>query len=258
MNKSLGSYRAIDLFIFTLIGCVLEGITTKMCGFVLNAAPTFTFALLIMFVATARWNLWGLICAPFLAGAAWLGGHFNDVIYFAYMYDWRNFIATTIALLTVGVNVIFYKKLGTKKTLSTVWSVLLLIALDYLLYNLFIIVAYRIITCGNPFSRGVINCEYTMYETINGVRVGKQVTKNVCEFVEAGIIYNLLGLAITAVGVFVLRSQGVCTNVVDKLVADRKEAELDRIDAETFTIEDVSDDSKASEDEKSSDTKIES
>ncbi len=101
MNKSLGQYRAIDLFIFTLIGCILEGLTNKMCGFVLNAAPTFTFGLLIVFVAVTRWNLWGLICAPFLAAAAWLGGHFNDVSYFAYMYDWRNFIATTAGFIII-------------------------------------------------------------------------------------------------------------------------------------------------------------
>ena len=69
-----------------------------------------------------------------------------------------------------------------------------------------------------------------------------------------GVVYNLLGLVIAIVGSLIFRSQGVLCNAKQKLLDDKKNAELDRefdkfkIEESTCDEEVVGEESKQEED----------
>jgi hypothetical protein len=75
MKFNKKSYEAFDLFIFTLIACVVEGLnvfvfnmmTIKIGEFYFNQIYTLSFAALLGMIAIFRWSAHGLIVAP-LAG----------------------------------------------------------------------------------------------------------------------------------------------------------------------------------------------
>ena len=50
-------------------------------------------------------------------------------------------------------------------------------------------------------------------------------------------MYNLVGLAVLLVGFFIFRVQGVICNVKDRLIDEARNRELDRIDRETFGVQ---------------------
>ena len=111
MNKSVLKYMVIDLLVLTVIGCILEGLVSRFIGFLLDAAPTITFSLLIVFIAVARWKLWGLIPIPFLVMSTILGGHFSEISYYAAFYsfsNWQLILSMTIGLLAIGLNIILF------------------------------------------------------------------------------------------------------------------------------------------------------
>lgn len=233
MKKGIIKYMLQDLIVLLIIGLILEGLTQRFASTILSGAPTIAFGLLIVIVATARWNLWGLLVVPFIGLATWLGGSLGDVKYIADAYDWRVYISETVGLLTVGINCLFYKGHKTNKVVSNMWLLILIIIIDYILYNAIQFVFYRLCCTGNPFKMGEIGGIYTYveghlgkngaentYETITGF-------KNYCYYVEQGFIYNLFGLAVALVGTFILRSQGVIVNAVDKLIDDKKLVEAE-------------------------------
>lgn len=209
----------------------------------LSAAPTFTFSLLIMYVAVARWNLWGLLLAPVLAAANYLGGRYNDILYLGATYDWKLYLSTFIGLLGVGINVIFFKKFKTKKVINKTWAMLGLVLLDYAVFCLLQFISYRLLTSGNLLKRGYVEYIYTLYNQEGGGTVTKVM--NLCYYGELSPIYNVFGLVVAIIGLFVLRSQGVVNNVVDKLIEDKEIAEANRIDEQTFSIEEVEEDEKS-------------
>ena len=210
---------------------------------VLSAAPTFTFSLLIMYVAVARWNLWGVLLAPVLAAANYLGGRYNDILYLGATYDWKLYLSTAIGLMSVGLNVIFFKKFKTKKVVNQTWAAIGLILLDYVVFCLLQFVSYRLLTSGSLMKRGYVEYVYTLYNQEDGGT--KTQIMNLCYYGELSSIYNTFGLAVAIIGVMVLRSQGVINNVVDKLIEDKEIAEQNRIDEQTFSIEEVEEDEKS-------------
>lgn len=210
---------------------------------VLSAAPTFTFSLLIMYVAVARWNLLGLLLAPVLAAANYLGGRYNDILYLGATYDWKLYLSTAIGLMSVGLNVIFFKKFKTKKVVNQTWAAIGLILLDYVVFCLLQFVSYRLLTSGSLMKRGYVEYVYTLYNQEDGGT--KTQIMNLCYYGELSSIYNTFGLAVAIIGVMVLRSQGVINNVVDKLIEDKEIAEQNRIDEQTFSIEEVEEDEKS-------------
>ncbi len=114
MRRSIKSYMLIDLAMITLIGCILEGVVTYMSGFVLNSVPTISISLLIVLLALARWNQWGLLSVPFLAVATIIGGRLSPIPYFAAAYEWRAYFSIVAGLLFTGLSVIVFKIKGTK------------------------------------------------------------------------------------------------------------------------------------------------
>lgn len=219
----------IDLIMLAIIGCVLEGLCTKMVGLVILGLPTATISLLIIFVAIVRWNLWGLTISPLLALSTIIGGKFSSFEFMTSVYGVELYFAIFGALLVVGLDVIMFKKYGTKKCVNEVWKLILFVIFNFLAFHIVQNMLYRTFTCGNPFSKCIENVVVpTSFE--------KDGYINIHQLVENSIVYNLFGLAAAIVGVIVLRSQGVVNNVRDKLIDDKKQAELDRTDTENFTL----------------------
>ena len=235
INKSVWQYLIVDLLILSILGAILDGVVSTMSGLVLNAVPTATITLLIMFLCVTRWNLYGLLVAPILALGTLIGGHFSPVVYYSATYDWRVYIAIVVAMMTFGLNVIVFKKLTTKKAISNNWLFAIMMIGDYLVFNLLLIFVYRLLSSGNPFSMGEILFKYTDYTG----ETPKEAVKNLCYYIDGSFVYNLFGLAVLMVGGFVLRSQGAMNNAVQKLIDDKKMAEENRISDETFSIPDV-------------------
>lgn len=100
-----------DLLMLAVLGALLEGIATALSGMALQCPPSFTISFLVLFVAIARWNLWGLTIAPILVVGTILGGKNNFYDAMAAMYDWRLYVSALVGLLTLGLNVIIFKKM---------------------------------------------------------------------------------------------------------------------------------------------------
>ena len=208
MNKSVLKYMVIDLLVLTVIGCILEGLVSRFIGFLLDAAPTITFSLLIVFIAIARWKLWGLVPIPFLVMSTILGGHFSEISYYAAFYsfsNWQLIRSMMIGLLAIGLNIILFRNHKTNKILKSPWKMLLILVADYIIYCVIQFVFYRLFTTGNLTSVANIPfIYYTKDESGNSV----ENMKNLANYVEYGFMYNLFGLAVGVVGSLVLRSQG--------------------------------------------------
>ena len=231
MNKSIKKYMLQDLIVLLIIGLILEGLTERFAASMFNGTSTIIFGLFIVIVATARWNLWGLIVVPFIGFATWLGGSLGNIAYYADAYDWRVYISETVGLLTVGVNYLFFRGHKTRKVVSNMWLLILIIIIDYVLYCSIQFVVYRLCCSGNPFKMGELNGWYTYVKGHLGENGAdntfETITEEInrCYYIEQGFVYNLFGLAVALVGTFVLRSQGVIVNAVDKLIDDKKLAE---------------------------------
>ena len=192
INKSVWQYLIIDLLFLSIVGAILDGVVSSMSGLVLNAVPTATISLLIMFLCVTRWNLYGLLAAPVLALGTLIGGHFSPVVYFSATYDWRVYIAIVIAMMAFGLNVIVFKKLTTKKAISNNWMLAGIMIADYLVFNILLIFVYRLLSSGNPFKMGEILLTYTDYTG----ETPKEAVKNLCYYIDGSFIYNLFGLGI--------------------------------------------------------------
>ena len=90
---SIKKYMFVDLLLLVSIGFILELLVVKFSGLVLYAAPSVTIALLIAFIAVARWNLWGLLICPLLALATLIGGQKIELSYIAAVYDYKMYIS---------------------------------------------------------------------------------------------------------------------------------------------------------------------
>lgn len=226
----------IDLAMLIVIGCILEGFVAKVAGFVLKSSPTMTISFLITFVAIMRWNLKGLVVIPFFVVANYIGGSMNDLPYLAAIYDWKLALASGLSMTVMGINVIFFKKFGTKRVMLNILAVIGLVLLDYILCVGIFKVLYRLLTSGNPFVVDSIPFVGHFYNSTTDEL--ETLTVNLCLYVEQMGVYNVFGLVVAYVGIFVLRSQGVVNNVVDKLVEDREIARQLN-EAEHFSVPEV-------------------
>ncbi len=224
----------MDLFLLALFGCILEALVTRFGGIMLGT-PTITISFIITIIAVIRWNLWGLIIVPLLALATTLGGSFADYGQFKAFYSFGSnygycgtaiFISTIVGLLSIGFDVILFKKVGTKKIVKSPLALIGVVLADYVIFNVIQLILFRLITAHSILKQAEI------------IYLGANGEFNLAIWGEAGFVRNLLALAIAVVGILILRSQGVITNVVDKLVDDKINAELDAKDR-NFRIEEV-------------------
>ena len=119
-----------DLLTLTIIGGILEVFAVKFGAFVFNGAPVVCISLLIIFVAVARWNFGALLIAPLLALTAFLGGIWTDLPYIQAVYGWQMYIATFAGLAVVSLNSIFFIKFGTKRIVSNVVALVIMMIID--------------------------------------------------------------------------------------------------------------------------------
>ena len=198
--------------------------------------PTITISFIITIIAIIRWNLWGLIIVPLLALATTLGGSFADYGQFRAFYQFGSaynycglaiYISTICGLCTIGLDVILFKKIGTKKIVKNIFALVGIIFVNYAIFNFIQFIVFRLITAGGD----LFNQAQIIYS-------GEGGDFNLAIWAENGFVRNLLSLAIAVIGILILRSQGVITNVRDKLIDDKKNAELDAKDR-NFRIEEV-------------------
>ena len=242
MRRSIKSYMLIDLAMLTAIGCILEGLVTYMSGYVLNAVTTVSISLLVVLLALARWNFWGLVTIPFLALSTIIGGRLSPVPYFKAAYEWRAYISIVIGLLFTGFSVIVFKKKGTKM-LKENYILVLYVIINYIVYNLAQTIIYELLCNIFKSPEGWNLVTYTNY--LNSDK-GEVVTTNVSNFMTNGFIYNLFGLAIAIIGSIVLKSQQAFGNVPEKLLEDKRLAEEIRKNDEEFSIPDIDDENESS------------
>lgn len=231
MINSVKKYMFVDLLLLASIGFIVDLFGIKFECLMLGGIPTSLISFLVLFIALARWNLWGLIITPILSLAILIGGKNSGSEYLSYAYDYRLYLANLTGLLFFGLNVFFYRKGKTKEVINSSVKLSLLIIFDYLVYSFIMVITYRILTSGNIFESGVNNISY-----IN--RENQIVIVNVCNYVENVFINNLLGLAVLFIGVFILRSQGIVCNKTQQFIDDKENAELMSKDLE-FRIEDA-------------------
>lgn len=226
----------MDLFLLALLGCILEALVTRFGGIMLGT-PTITISFLITIIAVIRWNLWGLIIVPLLALATTLGGSFADYGQFKAFYSFGSaynycgtiiFLSTIIGLFSIGLDVILFKKIGTKKIVKSPLALIGIVLVNYLIFNVIQLIMFRLMTAHTLLHQAQIT-----YTGVSG-------DFNLAVWGENGLVRNLLALAIAVIGILILRSQGVATNVVEKLIDDKKNAELDAKDR-NFRIADIDD-----------------
>lgn len=216
-----------DLAVITAIGFILELFFVKFSGVVFNFPAYAGISLLIVFLCVTRWGAWGLLTAPFMALAVLLGGMNMDYFYyFSTMYDWRVYVAVLSGLLTMAINLVIYKKFGTKKILSSVWVMFLVMLINYALMCAIQMLVYGLTTIGASEDWLVIKA--TVGDELR-VYYRRDLGENT-------FLCNLFGLAVLMVGGVILRSQGVLCNAKEKLIDDKRNADLDR-EFEKFSIE---------------------
>lgn len=199
----------IDLIILTIVGCVIEIIGMIAFNKMLYASVMGSAcSLLIMLIATTRWQNKGLFIAPFLALATVLSGKFlvgNPA--FAVNYDWKLYIAIVLSLLSFGVNFFWFKKFSYKRTFVKEKSkIFLLVFIDIIVSQLVLSLAY----------------------------LALKHTFQLFGF----LAWNSFSFAILAVGAFVLAGQGVLVNVKEDLIESKKQME----ETTSFNFDDLDED----------------
>ena len=100
------------------------------------------------------------------------------------------------------------------------------VLINYVIYNLVQLATYQLLYNIFTNPEGWYLVTYTSYANSEA---GEVVTANVANFMTNGFIYNLFGLVIAVIGGIVLRSQEAFGNVAEKLLEDRRLAEVDTI-----------------------------
>jgi len=240
-GKSLASYCVKDLILLTVLGVAIEFALSKFCYLVIGViTPASYITLLVAFIAVTRWGLYGLITVPFLVLGTVLGGMtVSEVPFVSEVYkfssNWQYYISIVFGFSAFIVNALLYKIKGTGKIIANTLIMILILIIDYALFNIVQFISYRLLTSHNLFEGAS-----TIYQYTNGN--GETVNVDINSYAEKGFVYNLVSLAILFIGFLIFRSQGIICNVKERLIYEEKNRELDKIDRETFGIpeEDIS------------------
>lgn len=243
---------AIDLIMMLVIGVVLDILLTKFAVVVLGeyVMPASLVSMLIVFIAVARWNGYGLIISPLVSlgvviGGCWLGGYYNAV--YSLATDWQFYVSIVLGYLSFGVNILFYKRVGTKKIINETWKLLLLLLLDYVLFCGVQYLSYTLLVLGK-------DAETFVYSYVSS---GTKEVVQLQIFIkpQSGFIYNLIALIILTVGTLIFRSQGIVCNVKQKFIDDKRNALLDEED-KRFSIEEAPEEESSNELESASEEEV--
>lgn len=193
---SLKKYMLVDIIILGIIGCAVEVLGVYVFNLMLTAqAITTAISLLMMIVSTTRWGWKGLILAPFLALATILSGMLlNPHELYRANYNWQLYIATLFQLLSISVNLLWYKKVkDEEETFKKLSSIFGMCAIDCLVSLLVVTIIYYF-------------CSF--------------------QFLFLGfIVWNSFGYILVFVGAFILSRQGILVNVKKNLLKRKQENE---------------------------------
>ena len=235
-GKSLASYCVKDLILLTVLSVAIEFALSKFCYLVIGViTPASYITLLVAFIAVTRWGFYGLITVPFLVLGTVLGGMavsetpFVSEVY-KFSSNWQYYVSIVLGFSAFVVNALIYKLKGTGKVISNTLLMILILIIDYVLFNVIQFISYRLLT-----SHNLIEGASTIFQYVNGN--GDTVSININSYAEKGFIYNLIGFAVLFVGFIIFRTQGVVCNVKDRLIDEARNRELDRIDRETFGVQ---------------------
>lgn len=128
----LKRYMIIDLSLLIGIGVIIEALGVFVFNKMLTATMiTTAISLLIMMIAITRWRWKGLVVAPFLALATILSGRFfNPHLNYRGLYNWQLYISTLGSLLSMAVNLLWFKYIDYRKTFKSIRLTLLLCLID--------------------------------------------------------------------------------------------------------------------------------
>lgn len=190
---SLKKYMILDLVILTVIGCIIEAVGILACNKMLTCNMIASaVSLLMMVVATTRWGWKGLFIAPFLALATIISGRFfNPHDEFKVMYEWKFYISILLSLLSIGVNLIWFKFINYKETFKQVKYVLLLGTIDIIVSQVVLTLVYFALMQQFLFL--------------------------------AFLIWNACSYVLLLVGMFILKRQNVLIDVKQSLIEKNKE-----------------------------------
>ena len=236
-GKSLASYCVKDLILLTILGVAIEFALSKFCYLVIGViTPASYITLLVAFIAVTRWGFYGLITVPFLVLGTVLGGMtvsetpFVSEVY-KFSSNWQYYVSIVLGFTAFVVNALLYKIMGTEKVISNSLLMVLILIIDYVLFNVIQFISYRLFT-----SHDLLEGASTLFQYVNNN--GDTVTVDINSYAEKGFTYNLIGLAVLFVGFFIFRTQGFICNAKDRLIDEARNMELDRIDRETFGVQD--------------------
>lgn len=194
---SLKKYMILDLVILSVIGCIIEAVGIFAFNKMLTARIIASaISLLMMMISITRWGWKGLLIAPVLAAATLISGRFfNPHETFKDLYDWRLYISIVLSLLSLSVNMIWFKYIDYKKTFKNWKYILILCVIDILTSQLVLTLAYW------AFAQ---------------------------EFGLLGFLaWNSCSFILLIVGTFILKNQNVLVNVKESLLEKRKQQEDD-------------------------------
>ncbi|MDE6655909.1 MAG: hypothetical protein K2J85_02845 [Anaeroplasmataceae bacterium] len=143
----------IDLSLLIGIGVVIEALGNFVFNYMLRAMLiTSSISLLMMMVAITRWRWKGLIVAPFLVAAMIISGrYFNPHVDFREFYGWELYLAALGSLLSLSVNLIWFKYIDYKKTFKSIGLTLLLCLIDIIISQLIVSLLYMAFTANFMF-----------------------------------------------------------------------------------------------------------
>ncbi len=141
-------YMLIDLTLLIVIGVIVEAVGMVAFNTMINATlMTTACSLLIMFISITRWNWKGLIVAPFLVLATWIGGRFfNPHQEYKDAYGVAMFISSLVSLLSLSINLLWFKYKNYKETFKSIRYTLLLCFIDILISQLSLSLVFMIFT----------------------------------------------------------------------------------------------------------------
>lgn len=185
----------IDLIMISIVGFIIEALGIYVFNKMIYATVmSGSFSLLIMLLATTRWGAKGLVVAPVLAlGTIISGRFFIENPDLRSNYGWELYIASTISLLSLAINCLWFKKKNYRVTYRYASNIFILVLIDIVISLVTLSIVYLIF---------------------------KQTFQ-----LFGFLIWNSLGYVVLCVGAFALKGMGVMVNVKQNIIYNKELAE---------------------------------
>ncbi len=157
--------------------------------------PTFIVSALIILTCLTRWGIKGIIGAPILAVATWIGGR-----YFIHSkinpYDWKMLVSMVVGNCSISLICFIFKKYKTNEVMKNGSRVALVALCSCIFLTLVEIMCLLVLSKFNTYYFNLV-------------------------------FYNIPGYVVTTIIAVALYSQGIMKNYKEKIISERKQAEAD-------------------------------